>query len=353
MENYRTMVEHDIVIYGAGSVGSSVGGWLAPSCPSLSLLSRGDHAAAIRQKGLTVFLKGDRERPAPVRVPVIADLSERPKADIIVIAVKNYSLAQAARDIAAKTKKEPLIVALQNGLENREILPRYFKRIVYGVVCYNSWREAPGVVGANSKGPVLLGVTDSDPSRAGDLGEVHRVFSLGLDARITRDLRNAAMTKMVVNLTNAILTLVGHGYREIQSPRALKHIMIGAMMEGFEIARTAGFAPAPIPGSPGPGMVRFSTMLPEFLSDMIFKGNLSSVDLNSMGQDMLQHGRGVSELESLTGHFIGLADRLKIAAPYNRTVYDLCREKFAATPFVPMDETEVWEEIRKRLEKPR
>ncbi len=99
------MTERDIVIYGAGSVGSSVGGWLAPHCPNLSLLSRGDHAAAMRQRGLTVFLKKDAKRPAPVPVSVIADLSERPKADIIVIAVKNYSLADAARDIAAKVRE--------------------------------------------------------------------------------------------------------------------------------------------------------------------------------------------------------------------------------------------------------
>ncbi len=245
----------------------------------------------------------------------------------------------------------PLIVALQNGLENREILPKYFKRIIYGVVCYNSWREAPGVVGANRKGPILLGVPDNDPSLAGDLGEVHRIFSLGLDARITPDLRNAAMTKMVVNLSNAVLTLVGHGYREIRSIRTLKHIMIGTMLEGFDIARRAGFAPASIPGAPSPAMVRVSTVLPEFLSDLIFKGNIDSVDLNSMGQDILQHGRDASELESLTGYFVGLADTLGIAAPYNRTVYDLCRKKFTERPFAPMDEAAVWREIVKRIVK--
>jgi 2-dehydropantoate 2-reductase len=284
-------------------------------------------------------------------VSVIADLSERPKADIIVIAVKNYSLADAARDIRAKVKKEPLVVALQNGLENREILPKYFKRVIYGVVCYNSWREAPGVVGANRKGPILLGVPDNDPSLAADLGEIHRIFSLGLDSRITPDLGNASMTKMVVNLSNAVLTLVGHGYREIRSIRTLKHIMIGSMLEGFDIARRARFTPVSIPGAPGPAMVRVSTVLPEFLSDLIFKGNIDSVDLNSMGQDILQHGRDVSELESLTGYFVGLADTLGIAAPYNRTIYDLCRKKFAERPFAPMDETAVWREIVKRIVK--
>jgi 2-dehydropantoate 2-reductase len=340
---------YDIVIYGAGSVGSSVGGWLAPHCPTLSLLSRGDHAAAMKTAGLTVFLKKEKKRPAPVPVNVIADLSERPNADIIVIAVKNYGLPEAARDITAKLKGQPLIVALQNGLENREILPKYFKRVIYGVVCYNSWREAPGVIGANRKGPILLGTPGNAPALAADLGVVHKIFSLGLDARITGDLPNAAMTKMITNLSNAILTLVGHGYREIRSFRALKHIMVGSMLEGFDIARGAGFTLAPVPGAPGPGMMRFSTALPEFLSDIIFKKTLASVDLNSMGQDILQFGRDRTELESLTGYFVGLADKMNMPAPYNRTIYGLCRKRFAVKPFVPMDETELWEKIRERI----
>jgi ketopantoate reductase len=159
------------------------------------------------------------------------------------------------------------------------------------------------------------------------------------------------MTKMVANLSTAILTLIGHGYREIRSIRTLKHIMIGTMLEGFDIARRAGFAPISIPGAPGPAMVRVSTVLPEFLSDVIFKGNIDSVDLNSMGQDILQRGRDVSELESLTGYFVGLADTLGIAAPYNRTIYDLCEKKFAEKPFAPMDEAAVWREIVKRIVK--
>ena len=345
------MSEHVIVIYGAGSVGSSVGGWLAPHCPNLSLLARGDHGAAMRKKGLIVSLKGEKARPGHLPVSVIGNLSERPSAEIVVVTVKNYSLESAAKDIRKKIKGEPLVVALQNGLENQKILPRYFKRVIYGVICYNSWRKEPGIVGASRKGPILLGTPDNDPALVGDLREIREIFSLGLDARITRDLKNAVVTKMILNLSNAVLTLVGHGRREIGSFRALKHIMIGSMLEGFDIARRAGFAEVPIPGAPSRGLLRFSAALPELFSDIIFKGNLSSVDLNSMGQDILQFGRDRTELESLTGYFIGLADQFKVAAPINRTIYEISKKRFAQRPFVPMDETELWGEIARRLVK--
>jgi 2-dehydropantoate 2-reductase len=345
------MTTHDIVIYGAGSVGSSVGGWLAPHCPNLALLARGEHAAAMKQKGLTVFMKKDEKRPAPIPVHIIPDLSERPNVDIVIIAVKNYSLEPVAKDIRKKIKGEPLIVALQNGLDNQEILPQYFKRVIYSVICYNSWREAPGVVGANLNGPILLGTPDNDPTLAKDLEEVREIFSRGFDTRITEDLKSAALSKMIVNLTNSVLTLVGHGSRQIRSIRALKRIMFGIMIEGAAIARQAGFREAALPGLPSWKAIRLASRLPEFISDLKFKKTIDGVAINSMGQDVLVFHRSATELETLNGYFIGLADTLKKAAPYNRTIYDLCKKKFAETPFVPMDETAVWREIEKRLER--
>jgi len=342
---------HEIVIYGAGSVGSSLGGWLAPHYPNLSFLARGDHAAAMKKKGLIVSLKGEKSRPSRLAVSVIGDLTERPDTEIVVITVKNYSLPSAAADIKKKLKKEPLIVALQNGVENREILPKYFSRVIYGIVCYNSWRVEPGIICANKQGPILLGTPDNDGALAGTLEEVRQIFSLALDARITKDLANAAVTKMVMNLTNSILTLVGHGFREITSMRALKHIVTGTLLEGIEIAAREGYREAKVPGAPTRGLLEFSEWLPESMSDIVFAGNINKVDLNSMGQDLLQLGRNVTELESLNGFFIALADSHGMRAPYNRTIYEICKKRFAKTPFTPMDETEVWRAIQKRLGK--
>jgi len=344
------MAEHDIVIYGAGSIGSSVGGWLAPHCPGLSLLSRGDHAAAMKKNGLAVSLKGQKGPSETVAVPVITDLAERPDADIVILAVKNYDLESAAADIKKKLKREPLIVALQNGIENQQVLPRFFSRVVYGVVCYNSWREAPGAVRANNRGPIILGVRPGGPDMARELGEAAGILSRGLSVRVTDNLPDTVMTKMIVNLNNAVLTLVGHGKKEIRSARAVKRIMTGSMREGFEIARRMGFGEVPIPGAPSRTLLRLMAALPEFISDFLFSKNLAAVDINSMGQDVLQFGRDTTEIESLTGYFVRLADELGMPAPYNRTVYALAKKRFAERPFVPMDETEVWEEIERRIE---
>ena len=339
-----------IVIYGAGAIGATVGGWLYPHHPSVTLLARGEHAERMKADGLVIRMKGDRTEPLPIRAPVITGIYEEPLADLVIIAVKNYGLEAACQEISGVLGSDVTVLGLQNGVENQEILPRYFERVVYGVVWYNAWLESPGVVGANRKGPIVLGVTTDDSEEIALRDETAALLSRGMDIETTDRLVDAVHSKVILNLTNAVLTLVGHGFRTIESVRALKHIMVGALLEGIEIMERAGYAEYRFPKSPGWGLIRLSSRLPEFISDIIFKNDIKTVDLNSMGQDVLQIGRSDTELESLTGYIISLADQYGMAAPINRTIYELCKREFDKPVFTPLSETAVWGLIRERIE---
>jgi len=338
-----------IVIYGAGAVGSTVGGWLYPHHPSVTLLSRGEHAQKMKADGLVVRLKGDRSDPLPIRAPVITGIYEQPEASLLIIAVKNYGLEAACQEIAGVLGNDVTVLGLQNGVENQEILPRYFERVVYGVVCYNAWLESPGVAFANRPGPIVLGVTTDDPEAIALRNETAALLARGMDIETTDRFVDAAHSKVILNLSNAVLTLVGHGFRKIESVRTLKHIMVGALLEGMEITERAGYSEYRLPKNPGWGLIRLASRLPEFISDMIFKNDLKSVDLTSMGQDVLQIGRIDTELESLTGYILSLADQYNIPAPVNRTIYELCKSEFKKPAFTPMSEKEIWARIQERI----
>ena len=138
----------EMVIFGAGPVGGSVGGWIAAEYDNIHFLDQGDIAAGMKAKGITLYEGGRKEETTQhVNVNVIDDLAERPDADIIVLAVKNYSLDAVARAVKDKAGDKAIIVALQNGVENQAILPRYFSRVLYGVIGYNAWMDEPGVIG--------------------------------------------------------------------------------------------------------------------------------------------------------------------------------------------------------------
>ena len=99
-----------IVIYGAGAVGAGVGSWLARNGEDITVLARGQNGAAIKTNGLLVYESGHREEVVPIRVNVIQDLNEMPSPDIIILAVKNYDLETAAKDIRKKTTTTPSLL---------------------------------------------------------------------------------------------------------------------------------------------------------------------------------------------------------------------------------------------------
>jgi 2-dehydropantoate 2-reductase len=341
--------KHDILVYGAGAIGASVAGWMTPHYDNITLLARGEHAARMKADGLMLYMKKEAVKPAPVYPRIVGNLADRPGADVVVIAVKNYDLERAAQDVFAAMGDRPVVVSLQNGLENQRVLPAYFSRVIYGVICYSAWRDAPGVIGAEKKGPILLGITGKDAALTKTMAEITHIFNLGLEAIMMPDIVGAAHSKLVLNLTNSVLTLVGHGFREIKSYRALKKITLGILLEGIEMVKREGHRETSIPGSPAWGLLKFANMLPDFISDAVFTGDFKKLGLNSMAQDLFVLNKKDTELESLNGYFIALADRFGMKAPFNRTIYRLCRERFARSPFVPMSEEEVWAEVQKAL----
>jgi ketopantoate reductase len=62
----------------------------------------------------------------------------------------------------------------------------------------------------------------------------------------------------------------------------------------------------------------------------------------------LQRGGADSELDTLNGHFIKLADQHRLKVPYNRAVYSLCKEHFGKG-LPPLDIEAVWNAVQKRL----
>ncbi len=70
--------------------------------------------------------------------------------DVIVIGVKNYNLEAIARLIKANAKEDVIIVSMANGIDNQQILPRYFFRMIYCIVSYNAWIDQPVTVGYNN-----------------------------------------------------------------------------------------------------------------------------------------------------------------------------------------------------------
>ena len=228
----------NVLIYGAGSIGSTIGGWIAQSYVNAYLVARGEHAEIMKQRGLTLYCATSKQ-PETIHVNLIDDLSEASSVKVLILTVKNYDVEEAAENISAKLGDETIIVALQNGVENQRTLPKYFSKVIYGVVGYSAGVERPGVIKYQSRGPVYLGTVDNRLKFS--IEEICSTFNQSFHAEITPRLQDTVHCKIVLNLTNALFTLAGLNYREISSYNKLATMTSALLNEGIEIITAAGY----------------------------------------------------------------------------------------------------------------
>jgi len=332
----------DIVIYGAGSIGSAIGGWITPSYPNVYLIARGEQAKVMKEQGLTLYRVTD-QKPEAVAVNLVDDLAEVPSAKVLILAVKNYDLEEAAKDISSKLDDEAIIVALQNGVENQRILPKHFSKVIYGVVGFSAMIVKPGVVKYQSRGPVYLGTVDNELKYS--IEEIYQTFNQGFEAEITHRLQDTVNCKIVLNLTNALFTLVGLNYREISSYSKLATIASKLLNEGIDIIQAAGYKEYPMKNYPSWRTLRLGLKLPSFVRTRVLERSVEHAIVNSMGQDVLLKQRKETELESLNGYILNMANSIGIEALYNRALYDLCKSEFNRSDFQPISIERVWDKL--------
>jgi 2-dehydropantoate 2-reductase len=332
----------NIIIYGAGSIGSTIGGWITQSYANAYLVGRGEHAEIMKQRGLTLY-GATNQTPETIRVNLIDDLAEASNAKVLILTVKNYDVEEAAKNISSKLGDEATIVALQNGVENQRALPKYFSKVIYGVVGYSAEVEKPGVVKYQSRGPVYLGTVDNGLKFA--IEEICRTFNLSFEAEVTPRLQDTVHCKIVLNLTNALFTLAGLNYREISSYTKLATISSTLLNEGIDIIRGAGYKEYRMKNYPTWRTIRIGLKLPSFVRTLVLRRNVEHAILNSMGQDVLLKRKRETELESLNGYIIRLADSVGAKAPHNRALYDLCKSEFNRAEFQPLSIEEIWNSV--------
>jgi 2-dehydropantoate 2-reductase len=135
-----------IAIIGAGGVGGYYSAKLAQAGHDVILLARGEHLAAIRQKGMVI-----KDHDATYSVPVNA--TDRPEdlrgAEWAMLAVKSYSVAELGPLLVMLAKSGTAIVPALNGVtaaEDLEALGVPRGQILGGTTIMNAHKIAPGVI---------------------------------------------------------------------------------------------------------------------------------------------------------------------------------------------------------------
>jgi 2-dehydropantoate 2-reductase len=313
----------DIMIYGAGAVGSWLGGRLVAAGHRVGFLARGRTLAALRSEGL-VLREADRETRLAVQASDRSD--DLPRPDWIVVSLKAQDVASAAPALASLIANGATLLTVQNGLPwwfldgtafadgplravdpdgaTSGLVP--LARVVGGVLHGSAHAEGPGIVRVNRIDRLLLGAPRRES--AGDARRIADVLrASGVPAEVVPDIRSAIWVKLWGNMTmNPISALTRAGLTDILADPLLRDLVAGMMREMEAVGRPLGL---PLPMSVEDRMAVTARL-----------GNVRT----SMLQDL--EARRPLEIEPILGAVVELAGRVGVAAPLSRSVVGLARQ---------------------------
>jgi 2-dehydropantoate 2-reductase len=200
-------------VYGAGAVGGVVGAGLHQSGRDVTLVARGAHLQALRERGLRV--EGP-DGASTYDIPAVGDVARLKLTadDVVLIATKSQHTDDVLQHLGPAAPPELPVVCLQNGVENERRALRYFAN-VYGVcVMCPATHLTPGVVVAH-RAPVT-GILDLGryPAGVDDLARAIAAWlgAAGFVSEPRPDILRWKYAKLLLNLANALEVVCGPGH---------------------------------------------------------------------------------------------------------------------------------------------
>jgi 2-dehydropantoate 2-reductase len=304
------------VIYGAGAIGGAIGGCLFRSGHDVTLIARGAHARALRDRGLTLrSAEGSDTLPVPVAGhPGEARLRD---GDVVVLAMKSQDTAAAVEALAGCAPPGIAVACAQNGVENERIALRAFAD-VYGVNVYcPATHLEPGVVLAFSS-PVT-GILDVGRYPAGT-DDTARAVAAALEASTFRsdarpDILRWKYNKLLLNLGNAVDAVCDARRAEGDDREAAAELVRLVRAEGEACLAAAGIDAAT--------EHEFRERRGDLLAIRPIEGAPRS---GSSSWQSLARGTGSIESDYLNGEVVLLGRLHGVATPANALLQRLARE---------------------------
>ncbi|MDD3920231.1 MAG: 2-dehydropantoate 2-reductase [Eubacteriales bacterium] len=233
-----------IMIVGVGGIGGLIGGKLmANTNAEVTLIARGAHLQAIREKGLTLI---DNNEAVCCRPALATDKPEEAaEQDVIFLATKGYGLADAVRSIVPAVGNNTYIIPLLNGVDtSKRIRPILNKGVVCdGLIYVFSQIEEPGVIKRiGSLLQVYMGHSDNHPD--GRLTELTALLtSAGVPACVPQNIRYEMWMKWSMMCASAQTAAYYHKtIGEMRDSNEARGFFAAIVSEVLEVAEKEGVA---------------------------------------------------------------------------------------------------------------
>jgi 2-dehydropantoate 2-reductase len=290
----------DVLVFGAGSLGSLVGGRLARA-HEVTLVGRDPHVSAVRADGLRIT-GVESLGVSPMATTDAAGAS----ADLAVVTVKAYDTETAARTLA--TGDYGAVLSLQNGMGNEDVLASHVDApVLAGTATCGARLVDPGHVEWTGRGTITLGAWRP----ADDTATVERVASAfraaDLPTEVVTDVRRQLWEKLAVNAAINPVTALARVENGALTERPLSDLARAVAVETAAVARADGVD----------------------LDDATTREAVEAVaretarNRSSMYRDVARGRR--TEIDAINGYVVDRAAATGESAPINRALAALIR----------------------------
>ena len=311
------------VVYGAGAVGGVIGGTLARAGHPVTLVARGAHLAAIRDRGL-VLDAGDGRHTVEAAATDSAAEVDWTGDTVVVLAVKSHQAAVALDDLRWHAPAETPVVCATNGIATEVAALRLFARTYAVCVMLPASHLEPGVVvAACHPTPAILDIGRIPGGTDATTAAVRAdLLAAGIACEGRDDILAWKRRKLLTNLGNGVDASFARG-------EAADELAARAQAEGEEVLAAAGV----------------SLMTAE--EDRERRGSILQrrPGLERRGGSTWQsltRGTGDSEIDYLGGEIVLQGRLLGVPTPVNEAVVAATRAlAYAGGPARSLDAAEV------------
>lgn len=287
--------------------------------------SSGAHFQAIHENGLQFEISPQVAAQLPPQIltqlqqplydlAVTQNPAEIFPCDLAIVLVKSYRTEIAAKQIAHFLAEDGLVISLQNGLGNADILAETLgeARVTQGTTILGASLPQPGWVKFAGLGATVLGTSPKlsaeNKTKLEWLKDV--LERVNAKTSLSDNIESLIWGKLVVNCAvNPVAGLLNLTNGELLEHAETRHLM-EAVAE--EVVKTATAAGIKLP------------FLPEQAAAQAMRAaEVNAHNICSMLQDLRRNR--LTEIEAINGAVVKMAEKLGLEVPVNRTLTELIR----------------------------
>ena len=308
-----------VLVYGAGAIGTYVGGSLALKGHGVTFQEIPKAADYLQANGLQLNINGETSSLEKPRVTTSVEESLKyGPYDVAIFALKSFDTEAALKQIQPHSAEFPPILCLQNGIENEAAIARVIgkEKVITGTVTSALGKPGPGEVTLERLRGIGIAAGHTLSEKL-----VKAFNEADLNGQLFQNAAAMKWSKLLTNLlANASSAILDMPPAKIFASPQLYRLEIMQLREALAVMRAQNIRVVDLPGTPVRALAFAVRSLPLWLSRPLLAraiGGGRGAKMPSFHID-LHNGRGLSEVNWLNGAVVRTGNELGIKTPVSQ-----------------------------------